>query len=92
MKIIVPGTEEAEIYDKLHQLSPANPNHTLPCEVAHSPDGRPPILIMPALEKLTNFKKFHNLSYLLSCYDQVLEVGDCRKSHMLSLNGRDLRL
>ncbi|KAI0764695.1 hypothetical protein C8Q74DRAFT_1283429 [Fomes fomentarius] len=72
VKIVAPDSEEAEIYDLLHQYDPASPNHTLPCEVIR--DDRT-ILIMPCLEKILIDPKRRawDLVPMLDFFRQVVE-------------------
>ena len=36
VKLVPPESEEVDIYEELHQLDPASPNHTLPCDISES--------------------------------------------------------
>ena len=75
IKVIPPECAEAEIYEELHRLDPASPNHTLPCEVVRS-DTEQPILIMPYLEKLMNMGRLpQGISSLLNTFHQIVEVS-----------------
>lgn len=73
VKIVAPDSEEADIYDLLHQRDPASPNHTLPCEVIR--DDRT-ILIMPCLEKILIDPKRRawDLVPMLDFFRQIVEV------------------
>ena len=75
IKVIPPECAEAEIYEELHRLDPASPNHTLPCEVVRS-DTEQPILIMPYLEKLTKKGSLpRGIVSLLDAFHQIVEVS-----------------
>ncbi|KAI0737954.1 hypothetical protein C8Q80DRAFT_287537 [Daedaleopsis nitida] len=57
VKVIPPdGQQEVDIYEMLHKLYPASPNHTLPCDIIRPHRGtvgtEEPFLIMPCLDKL----------------------------------------
>ncbi|KAI0737955.1 hypothetical protein C8Q80DRAFT_1114475 [Daedaleopsis nitida] len=70
------GRQEADIYDHLHQLNPASPNHTLPCDVIHNGrEGEDPFLIMPCLEKILfgPERRKWGLRPLLNFFQQVVE-------------------
>ena len=75
MKLVPPESEEAEIYEQLHRLDPASPNHTLPCDVIR-PDAEQPLLIMPCLEDIID--PYHlkwGVVSLLDFFRQVIEVS-----------------
>ena len=75
IKVVPPECEEAEIYEELHRLNPASPNHTLPCEVIPS-DAEQPILIMPYLEKLIDMGSLpQGIVSLLDTFHQIVEVS-----------------
>ena len=75
IKVVPPECEEAEIYEELHRLDPASPNHTLPCEVVRS-DTEQPILIMPYLEKLTDMgSPPQEIVSVLDTFHQIVEVS-----------------
>ena len=75
MKLVPPKSEEAEIYEQLHRLDPASPNHTLPCDVIRS-GAEQPFLIMPCLEDIIDpdHLKWGVVS-LLDFFRQVIEVS-----------------
>ena len=74
VKIVPSGSQEADIYDQLHRLDPASPNHTLPCTIV---DGEVRFLIMPCLEHiLARPDRLElGLGAMLRLFRQVLEVG-----------------
>ncbi len=75
VKIVKQGTEEAEIYDLLHRLDPASPNHTLPCDVIR---GEHTFLVMPLLQEIMFGYDRSNwdLARLLQFFRQVIEVSN----------------
>ena len=78
VKVVAPGTEEAEIYDYLHQLDPASPNHTLPCDVIR---GEHTLLIMPSLSKVyCAYDLRSGTKVMLDHFRQVLEVSPASMS------------
>ncbi|RPD58325.1 hypothetical protein L226DRAFT_140090 [Lentinus tigrinus ALCF2SS1-7] len=74
VKIIPPESKEAEIYEQLHRLDPASPNHTLPCDVIQS-EAEEPFLIMPCLGLFYHDLERWNwgLSPLLDFFHQIIE-------------------
>ncbi|KAI0711683.1 hypothetical protein C8Q76DRAFT_769453 [Earliella scabrosa] len=72
VKIVPSGSQEADIYDQLHRLDPASPNHTLPCTIVR---GEVRFLIMPCLEHiLARPDRLElGLSAMLRLFRQVLE-------------------
>ncbi|KAI0076781.1 hypothetical protein K474DRAFT_1597253 [Panus rudis PR-1116 ss-1] len=88
VKIIKPDSPEADIYDLLHQLNPASPNHTLPCDVIRH-GSKQAILLMPFLEQDivdAVHGKEENLMTLLGLFLQVIEglefLHDLHIAHM----------
>ncbi len=74
VKLVPPDSEEADIYEQLHQLGSTTPNHTLPCEVIHA---KQPFLIMPCLVTVLDeptCRRWGLLS-LLDFFRQVIEVS-----------------
>ncbi|KAI0751754.1 hypothetical protein C8Q80DRAFT_595434 [Daedaleopsis nitida] len=71
VKALDPAGQEAEIYERLRELSPGGRNHTLPgCDVIRS---ERPFLIIPAIgEFMVSFDDW-DLGTLLRCYYQLLE-------------------
>ncbi|RPD58314.1 hypothetical protein L226DRAFT_561547 [Lentinus tigrinus ALCF2SS1-7] len=74
VKVVPPGCEEVEIYEQLHRLSPASPNHTLPCDVISS-GTQQPFLIMPFVDKILDYadNSKWDLILMLDTFRQVLE-------------------
>ncbi|RPD72866.1 hypothetical protein L226DRAFT_614447, partial [Lentinus tigrinus ALCF2SS1-7] len=74
VKVVPLGCEEVEIYEQLHRLSPASPNHTLPCDVISS-GTQQPFLIMPFVDKILNYadNTKWDLLLMLDTFRQVLE-------------------
>ena len=81
VKVVPPECEEVEIYEQLHRLDPASPNHTLPCDIIRS-DTEQPFLIMPCLEKIWEDQERWRWGPvpLLDFFHQVLEVRRVRSS------------
>ena len=79
MTLVPPESEEVDIYEELHQLDPASPNHTLPCDVIRS-ETKQPFLIMPCLEKIWEDQERWRWGPvpLLDFFHQVLEVRRVR--------------
>ena len=75
VKLVRPESEEAEIYEQLHGLDPASPNHTLPCDVVRS-GAEQPFLIMPCLDDIINPDHLKwGIVTLLDFFRQVIEVS-----------------
>ncbi|KAI0349867.1 hypothetical protein OH77DRAFT_1431613 [Trametes cingulata] len=72
IKILNSKTEELLIYKRLLRLSPASPNHTIPCELSQS--GHP-LLIMPLLDDVIGLRPTRpwTLHEMLSLFLQVVE-------------------
>ncbi|RPD58322.1 hypothetical protein L226DRAFT_536729 [Lentinus tigrinus ALCF2SS1-7] len=89
VKLVPPGCEEVEIYEQLHRLNPAPPNHTLPCDVISS-GVHPPFLIMPYLDKIVGhpYTRKWDLLQILDFFRQVIEgiefLHDLNIAHMMS--------
>ena len=81
MKLVPPESEEVDIYEELHRLNPASPNHTLPCDIIRS-DTEQPFLIMPCLEKIWEDQERWRWGPvpLLDFFRQVLEVRRVHRS------------
>ena len=69
LKLVRPGTDEVDVYERLLRGGHASPNHTIPCEIIH--DDERPFLIMPWLES-TDF--FYRLRDMLDYLHHVIEV------------------
>ena len=76
VKVVPPECEEVEIYEQLHRLDPASPNHTLPCDIIRL-EVEQPFLIMPCLEKVWHDpdRLRWGLLPLLDFFRQVIEVS-----------------
>ncbi|KAI0357890.1 hypothetical protein OH77DRAFT_1475742 [Trametes cingulata] len=72
IKILDLATQELAVYERLLQLSPASPNHTLTCEITQL--GHP-LLIMPHLGSVYSMFGGHSWSLyqLLSVFLQIVE-------------------
>ncbi|RPD58312.1 hypothetical protein L227DRAFT_602095 [Lentinus tigrinus ALCF2SS1-6] len=95
VKVVPPGCEEVEIYEQLLCLSPASPNHTLPCDVICS-GTQQPFLIMPFLDKVVHCASDYkwNLLLMLDSFRQVIEgiefLHDLNIAHMDMYDGQVL--
>ena len=85
VKLVPLESEEAEIYEQLHKLDPASPNHTLPCDVIRT-DTEQPFLIMPCLEKIHQDleRRRWGVVPLLEYFHQVIEVSHARRRYRYS--------
>ncbi|KAI0357913.1 hypothetical protein OH77DRAFT_1314104 [Trametes cingulata] len=72
IKILDLGTEELAIYERLLQLDPASPNHTLPCDITQV--GYP-LLVMPCLSDVRAMNRTAGctLYELLGIFLQIVE-------------------
>ncbi|KAI0365046.1 hypothetical protein BV20DRAFT_955088 [Pilatotrama ljubarskyi] len=72
IKILDLETNELAIYERLLQLDPASPNHTLPCELSQL--GHP-LLIMPRLGSVYSFRgrRRWTLYEVLGVFLQIVE-------------------
>ncbi len=86
IKIVEPGSKETEIYDILHALDPASPNHTLPCEVIRHDERA--FLIMPCLQPilLGSKRRSWGLRPVLDFFRQVVEVSHPRHLYFQDLS------
>ncbi|RPD72941.1 hypothetical protein L226DRAFT_141782 [Lentinus tigrinus ALCF2SS1-7] len=95
VKLVPPQCEEVEIYEQLHRLNPASPNHTLPCDVICSGTEKP-FLIMPCLIKVLDQAECWDWELLpmLDFFRQVLEgvefLHDLNIAHMDMYGGQVL--
>ncbi|KAI0711746.1 hypothetical protein C8Q76DRAFT_653023 [Earliella scabrosa] len=80
---VVDHSDEADIYDLLHQLGPASRNHTLPCDVIRDEHK---VLIMPYLHDVTVApqRRIPDLSALLEFFRQVVEGVEFLHSHNIA--------
>ncbi|KAI0737959.1 hypothetical protein C8Q80DRAFT_1275989 [Daedaleopsis nitida] len=90
------GPQEADIYDILHTLDTASPNHTLPCDVIRpTTDTEEPFLIMPWLEDIIFYDRSKwGIRPLLKIFRQVIEgiefLHRLRIAHMDMYDGQVL--
>ena len=82
VKLVPPESEEVDIYEELHQLDPASPNHTLPCDIIRS-NTEQPSLIMPCLEKIWDDSERWRWGPvpLVDFFRQVIEVSNLKRPY-----------
>ncbi len=78
VKITVPGSEEADIYDLLRRRGLTSSTHTLSVFVLRSED-RPPVIVLPYVSDLTSrYPEAEELPDTLRHFAQILEVRTSR--------------
>ncbi|RPD66775.1 hypothetical protein L226DRAFT_549535 [Lentinus tigrinus ALCF2SS1-7] len=85
VKIITDAaSEEASIYDKLHGLGLASPNHILPCTIVRH-DVQRPFIIMPCLTDLMAADQWKwDLQFLVHTFRQMVEAVELLHSHNIA--------
>ena len=89
-----PECEEVVIYEQLHQLDPASPNHTLPCDIIRL-EALLDHAVTVSFEKVWHYpdRLRWGLLPFLDFFRQVIEVTrlegicECLKADMMAIVG-----